>query len=536
MAKRYGAREPNESAAKDWLSNLEVPWLLIIDDAASDDSGFLLKTLFPEGGQGHILITTRDESHKVHGTVGPKSFEFGNMDSEPATDLLLKAACAPKPWDVPTKESASFVTKTLGYLPLALVYAGRAIMDGLCTLQDYVRYYTTSWQRIQQARDYDDDHANQDLYMSIYSGFEIVYLALKDKRGQAASVQTIVKNFVCEDLGTDHPNAIRIEIALSLTYRAQGRGTEAANLQETVLGACISSLGKDDATTLKVMDALGESNWQLGHFKVAKRLHRTAIDRLTQKFGPEHEDTLRASDHLGRVELYYQNYDEAKELHAKALEGMLKAENLGPGHLDTLTAQENLAIAYMLIGEEKDIQLAHKLMVDVVGRRKEKLGKEHPWTLLSRLNLARVRSAQGFYEEAEEEIRTGSEIARRNLGPEHGGTLFGEARLGQVLLRQERYREAENLLQRIPRYYKRMATASDGAHPDRLIAMLLMVHCYRLQQKYEAAIDTCDECIRRLESISDVDHPFMTRLKYTRDALCDPDDRGKALSDDWKTR
>jgi len=36
------------------------------------------------------------------------------------------------------------ITKTLGYLPLALVYAGRAIMDGLRTLQDYVRYYTTS--------------------------------------------------------------------------------------------------------------------------------------------------------------------------------------------------------------------------------------------------------------------------------------------------------------------------------------------------------------------------------------------------------
>ncbi len=187
LAKRYATREPNESAAKDWLSNLEVPWLLIIDDAASDDSGFLLETLFPEGERGHILITTRDESHKVHGTVGPKSFEFGNMDSEPATDLLLKAASAPKPWDVPTKESASLITKTLGYLPLALVYAGRAIMDGLYTLQDYVRYYTTSWQRIQVARDYNDDHSDQDLYMSIYSGFEIIYLALKDKRGQAAS-------------------------------------------------------------------------------------------------------------------------------------------------------------------------------------------------------------------------------------------------------------------------------------------------------------------------------------------------------------
>lgn len=795
MAKRYAAREPNESAAKDWLSNLEVPWLLIIDDAASDDSEFNLESLFPDGERGHILITTRDDSHKIHGTVGPKSFEFGNMDVEPATSLLLKAACTPEPWDASTRQSASLITKALGYLPLALVYAGKAIMEGLCTLQDYVSYYVTSWQRIQQARNDSDDQIDQDLYMSVYSGFEIVYLALKDKHGQAASdalellnmfaflsngeiresmleqaaknpalereqedkdrlstsriptkqkswakiftetklkaltllvqdnsqpvlpqvlrhsessqfdlfrlrkalrelnrrsliirnfanqtysmhpivhtwvrerpemmkdplqttreedetmrsipkvtrakpemrtgrqalwcqaartmlaqaillpplgdqaideelrrgllphveyvqkrqaeireqvdrnqragkwfwpvrptitrreaiqlakfsrvygqcglwneameVQTIVKDYVCQNLGPDHPNAIRIQIALSLTYRAQGRGTEAMKLQQLVLEACLSSLGSNDTTTLKIMDALGESNWQLGHFKQAKALHQQAIDHLTWNFGSDHEDTLRATDHLGRVELYYQNYHEARELHMKALEGMLKAKGLGPAHLDTLTAQENLAIAHMLIGGERGTELAHKLMVDVVDKRKEKLGKEHPWTLLSTLNLARVRSAQGFYDEAEAEIRTGLEIARRNLGPEHGGTLFGEARLGQVFLRQERYVEAEDLLQRVPRYYKRMARASDGAHPDRLIAMLLMVHCYRLQGKYEAAIDTCDECITRLESIGDNDHSFMTQLKFTREALRDPNDRGKALGDDWKTR
>ena len=795
IAKRYGAREPNESAAKDWLSNLELPWLLIIDDAASDDSDFCLETIFPEGERGHIIITTRDESHKVHGTVGCKSFQFGNLDSEPATDLLLKAACQPEPWDSSTKESALRITKVLGYLPLALVYAGRAIMDGLCTLQDYIKYYTTSWQRIDQARSDADDYPNQDIYMSIYSGFEIVYLSLKDKSGQAASdalellnmfaflsneeiqvdmleqaaknpamereqeekdrertnkstskkktwnntfkelklralmfmlqdrsppvlphvlrdsqlspfdlfrlrtalrelsrrsliirsttnrgysmhpivhtwvrerpemmreelrtkpsglqsmepasriirarpemrtgrqalwcqaaatmltqaillpplgdkavdedfrrdllphieyvqrrqadiqehisrnqktgkwlwavpptfgrrealqlakfsriysqcglwfeaakLQTLVSDFVCAFLGKAHPRAFQIRLALSGTLQAQGRGTDAARLQEDLLEVCEASLGAEDPSTLKVMDALGESKWGQGRFEEAIALHQTAIERMTKVLGREHEDTLRAIDHLGHVEFHCLRYRMAKELHATALEGMRKAKALGPEHLDTLTAQENLAMSYMLIGGRNSLAEAHGLVADVLEKRRGKLGKEHPWTLLARLNFARVRRVQGFPDEAEREIRAGLEIARRNLGPSNIGTLFGEARLGQVLLCQGRYREAEELLQKVPRHYEGMATASDGAHPDRLIAMLFAVHCYRLQHKFEAAIDVCDKCISRLESINDHDHPFLAQFRVARNAIRNPEDRGRSLSGDWKVR
>lgn len=113
LAKEYGAREPNEAAAKDWLSNLEVPWLLIIDDAAADDSQFHLESLFPKGERGHILITTRDETHRIHGTVGSKSFIFRDLDREPAIQLLLKAADKPAPWDSVTQEMASVITKLL---------------------------------------------------------------------------------------------------------------------------------------------------------------------------------------------------------------------------------------------------------------------------------------------------------------------------------------------------------------------------------------------------------------------------------------
>lgn len=185
LAKQFGGREPNERAAKNWLSHLELPWLLIIDNA--DNSSTDIGTLFPEGERGSVLITTRNPAHKVYGTVGSRYFDFGQLEGGPAADLLLKAAGRPRPWDSPTKTLAASISAVLGALPLALVFAGKAIVEGLCTLQDYVKYYTSSWQRIDRALSDSGNEADQELYLSIYSTFEMVYLALKDKKGEAAT-------------------------------------------------------------------------------------------------------------------------------------------------------------------------------------------------------------------------------------------------------------------------------------------------------------------------------------------------------------
>ena len=173
IAKKFGQREPNERAGKDWLSGLQVPWLLVIDNLDIDDSETNIETIFPKGEGGFILITTRTQSHEVHATVG--SFEFAELDHENANNLLLKATGRKEPWDISTKEDASSITKILGWLPLAIIYAGKAIRDGLCTLQGYKAYYETSWQTIRLGLD------GKSLYSAVYKTFEIVYLSLKDR-------------------------------------------------------------------------------------------------------------------------------------------------------------------------------------------------------------------------------------------------------------------------------------------------------------------------------------------------------------------
>ena len=212
---------------------------------------------------------------------------------------------------------------------------------------------------------------------------------------------------------------------------------------------------------------------------------------------------------------------------------MKKADVLGPAHHDTLAAQDSLAMVHLCLGGGANSGLAYQLEADVLNKRREKLGKEHQWTLHSVLNLSRINSARGFHNEAERSLRAGLEVAHRNLGDDHFGTLFGESRLGLMLICQKRYDEAEDLLYRTIEIYKGMPGGREGRHPDRLSAMFHLAHCYRLQQKFEPAITLCREIVAIMVLIEGSTHPYTKLFERTRDALSDPNDRGRSLGDEW---
>lgn len=176
-----GGVEPNERAAKNWLSSLEYPWLLIIDSA--DDPSLALDEYFPSGERGHILVTTRNPANRTHGNVGSKSYHFETLDSVEADDLLLKAAGEPAPWKETALESASLISKALGFLPLAPVHAGKAILNQLCTLAEYLDFYDRNWQRIRKARNV-SGYVPDDENMNVYSSYEVIYHRLEENATQ----------------------------------------------------------------------------------------------------------------------------------------------------------------------------------------------------------------------------------------------------------------------------------------------------------------------------------------------------------------
>jgi tetratricopeptide (TPR) repeat protein len=123
-----------------WLSECSKSWLLVLDNA--DDPEMDLSQFFPAGGNGHILITTRNPGAKIHNTVG--YLQFRGMDPEEAITLLLKLAYPEQEPQFPTpqnRELAQGIASELGYLALALTHAGATIRQNIFTLERYLHYY-----------------------------------------------------------------------------------------------------------------------------------------------------------------------------------------------------------------------------------------------------------------------------------------------------------------------------------------------------------------------------------------------------------
>ena len=145
-----GGGEHHKRAGMNWLSNLQEPWLLIIDNA--DDPDLDPETLIPESKMGHILVTTRNPAHRVLGTVGKGSFSFSGLEPDAACILLLRAIGEETSRDSQKQSSAKTIAEMLGYLPLALVHAGKTIRSRRSSLQDFIPWFKRTRQRVLHAR------------------------------------------------------------------------------------------------------------------------------------------------------------------------------------------------------------------------------------------------------------------------------------------------------------------------------------------------------------------------------------------------
>ncbi|KAI1871057.1 hypothetical protein JX265_006097 [Neoarthrinium moseri] len=122
-------------------------WLLIIDNADySGHDGVRLDDLFPPGINGSVLVTTRDPYQRSHGTVGSRHLELGNMISDDAINLFLQAT-EEKPSQT-SRQRAMEICERLHFLPLAILYAGRAIHKNPSLAKGYERYFDSKIQRL----------------------------------------------------------------------------------------------------------------------------------------------------------------------------------------------------------------------------------------------------------------------------------------------------------------------------------------------------------------------------------------------------
>jgi hypothetical protein len=180
-----GGVAPNEKAAKNWLVTRALPWLLIIDNV--DEEKIKVSELLPQGTKGCCIITTRNPAHITHGNAGDRYLELLPMEPEEAENLIMKAAEEPLPWPVRVIECARSICSALGFLPLALDQAAKAIRHGICEWAEYLGYFDRQIRKIRRnlhgqarssSRDYgniqDDKHS-----INVFSTYEVLYESLQ---------------------------------------------------------------------------------------------------------------------------------------------------------------------------------------------------------------------------------------------------------------------------------------------------------------------------------------------------------------------
>ncbi|KAK8029848.1 TPR-like protein [Apiospora rasikravindrae] len=222
---RLGKVNANERAAKAWLSSKDRPWLLIIDNL--DDPAIAAEQYFPEGERGVILITTRNYQLRTHGTAGMGFFHFRELDCKASKDLLLRTAGELAPWSTASLSLAGNICQKLGFLPLAIIHAGKAILSHVCSLTTYMEYFEQSWTRVRQVR---RERRLSETNITVFSSYELAFQGLlKNESQMCEDAVELLKMFAFL-----HCRGVRVSTLIQAATNPILEGAEAKKQQQAL--------------------------------------------------------------------------------------------------------------------------------------------------------------------------------------------------------------------------------------------------------------------------------------------------------------
>ncbi|MCG8650943.1 MAG: tetratricopeptide repeat protein [Pirellulales bacterium] len=231
--------------------------------------------------------------------------------------------------------------------------------------------------------------------------------------------------------------------------------------------------------------------------------------------GPRSSGTLTAMNNLALAYKYAGKLDQSLTLFEETYD-LMKSE-LGAEHPSTLSCMSNLASVYQAAGKPK---LVLPLFEQTLRLRKKMLGPEHPDTLTSINNLAFAYRANGQVELAlplfEETLR----LRNEKLGREHPDTLTSMNNLASA------YQTANQQDRAVPLFEEtlKLSTGILGReHPFTLRVMNNLGWTYQQTGDHQRALSMMREALRLRKSNLGPDHPdtmaTMANLAWTYQKL-----------------
>ena len=207
--------------------------------------------------------------------------------------------------------------------------------------------------------------------------------------------------------GEEHPYTLIALNNLAATYKKLGNQQKALELLKKSHVLHEMALGEDHPVALKVSDNLAELYGEMGDYFTAITFKRVAYTKLCKTKGREHPDTLdtlfslantysKMGELLKALELHNEVYTQRCKVlgvaHPDTLTSIsciyrLTCKLYGNDHLDALMALDNLANAYVQLG---NYTKAMELQEELYALRCKVLGDEHTDALTTLYDLVQT--------------------------------------------------------------------------------------------------------------------------------------------------
>jgi tetratricopeptide (TPR) repeat protein len=466
-----------------WFSNLQMPWLLVFDNA--DDPTLDLSAFFPASSRGIIIITSRNPECAEHATIGRQKVE--GMDADEACDLLVKIVELQRPTSEDIRQHAHAVVQCLGYLALPIVHAGAYLKKGLCKLEDFPSKLATQRQILLNYRNQQGSteyryttYATLELSVKhIESLIAITPATASGTRIAAADALELlqfipflhfekISEVIIERAWANSLRQFRytsdipqegqlIRLAQPTFPQDENPFSEPASWNSDAIRQAFAFLASYSLVSInsykevsihpiihmwtkdRISDAFRQAALRtaLGTLSASISWESDSDDYEYRRYLIPHidaclkdnkddifqliEDSIEVEEELNKIAYTYsENWEIPKAEELETKILSVRKKKLGEEHRDTLTSMSNLASSYCRLGRNEE---AAQLEERCWKLRKKKLGVDHPETLVSMHGLAGYYSRLGRSEEAAELEERCLELRKKELGEEHLDTL-----------------------------------------------------------------------------------------------------------------
>jgi tetratricopeptide (TPR) repeat protein len=466
-----------------WLAGTRRPWLVVLDDL-SDPAD--LDGLWPAGGSGRVLITTRSPAGLP---AGAAVVPVGELSLREGTSYLMGRLAA----DQGQRLGALDLVKDLGCEPLALAQAGAVLAESALSCQEYREHFAR--RREQMA----EDHAGPTAAASVTWTFSFEHAGRLSPDGAA---QLLLALAALLD-GRGIP-AVVFTAPAALEYLRAGMGRGAITPEQA--RDALLLLARQGL--LDVDSAAGQPTiWMSSAVQAAVRAHMpaemlsraslTAADALLESWPPDDQGTPIAGSLRSCADSLWQASGDllwagrchplllraGRSLDGAGLAGpafaywrkLVVASDrvLGPGHRDTLAVGDHLARACLSAGRPAD---AVPWFQWVLTRQVRALGPDHPEAAQTRRSLGRALLLAGQADAAITMLAAAVGDCERVQGPEHLETLRASGELGDAYAAAGQLGPAIQLLEPT---LQRLERQQGARHPDTMAARQKLAEAYR---------------------------------------------------------